>query len=180
MDAVSSYTISGNAGIAGATLNWFDGVASSTVADANGDYSFMVTPDWSGTVTPTLSGYFFTPTKITYPPVTADQVNQDYTATASSYVIIGNTGVGEVLLSWTDGVTKTMTSSFDGDYTITVPYNWSGTVTPSKAGYTFNPVEYTYTNLNSNQNPKDYVATTGYIYHFRKHRYVRCYIKLDR
>ena len=36
VDAVSSYTISGNAGIAGATLNWLDGMASSTVADETG------------------------------------------------------------------------------------------------------------------------------------------------
>jgi len=33
----------------------------------------------------------------------------------------------------------------DGTYTISVPYGWTGTVTPSLTGYVFDPVNYTYT-----------------------------------
>ena len=35
----------------------------------------------------------------------------------------------------------------DGAYNATVGYGWSGTVTPVKAGYTFNPPNRQYTNV---------------------------------
>ena len=78
--ALSPYTISGNAGVAGATLSYMDGTAKTTTADENGDYRFIVSFDWSGTVTPSLDGYTFTPASKTYTGILADQTAQDYSA----------------------------------------------------------------------------------------------------
>jgi len=44
-------TISGNAGVAGATLSYTDGTSKTATADVNGNYSFPVSYNWSGTVT---------------------------------------------------------------------------------------------------------------------------------
>ena len=41
-------------------------------------------------------------------------------------VIIGNAGVARAVLSYTDGVLKTVTANGSGNYSITVPYGWSG------------------------------------------------------
>ncbi len=38
-----------------------------------------------------------------------------------------------------------------GNYTITVPYNWTGTIIPSLDGYTFDPTSQDFTNLTSDQ-----------------------------
>jgi len=154
-----TYTISGNAGVAGATLSYTDGTPKTATADGSGNYSFTVSYNWSGTVTPTKTGYTFSPTSRTYSNVTSDQTSQNYTATAITYTISGNAGVAGATLSYTDGTPKTATADGSGNYSFTVSYNWSGTVTPTKTGYTFSPVNRTYTNVLSNQTNQNYTAT---------------------
>jgi len=52
------------------------------MSQPNGDYSFTVSGDWSGTVTPSHPCYTFSPTDLSYSNVITDQVSQDYTPTA--------------------------------------------------------------------------------------------------
>ena len=146
--------ISGNAGIAGATLNYTGGF---TVADGNGNYSFTVPSGWSGTVTPTRDGYSFSPPSRTYSNVTADRVAQNYTATRILYSISGNVGVAGVILSYVDGTPKTVISQSNGNYSLAVPGGWSGTVTPSHPCFTFSPLDQTYTGVGSNQTSQNYI-----------------------
>jgi hypothetical protein len=47
---------------------------------SSGDYSVTVDCGWSGTVTPVLFGYIFSPENISYSGVTSDQTEQDYIA----------------------------------------------------------------------------------------------------
>ncbi len=74
-------------------------------------------------------------------------------------VISGNAGVAEAILSYNDGSDKTVTADGTGVYSFLVPSNWSGTVTPSKAGYTFTPANMAYTNVLADQASQDYTAT---------------------
>ena len=152
--------ISGSAGIAGATLSYTDGTAKTATADASGNYSFAVSNNWSGTVTPSLTGYTFSPANKAYSNVIANQTTQDYTATLNTYTISGNAGIAGVTLSYTNGTAKTVTADASGDYSFSVPYNWSGTVTPSLAGYTFSPTSKTYSSIAANQISQYYNATT--------------------
>jgi hypothetical protein len=94
----SLYTISGNVGVANATITYTGG---STMADGSGNYSFSVLSGWIGTVTPSHACYTFIPTSRTYNNVTANQTAQDYTPTikpgagcAEVDVIIGGTNRG--------------------------------------------------------------------------------------
>jgi peptidyl-Lys metalloendopeptidase len=153
LETTSTFTISGNAGVAGATLAYTGG---STTADGSGSYSFAVLSGWSGTVTPSLSGYTFAPPNRTYTNVVSDQTAQDYIATAiPTFTISGNAGIAGATLTYTGGSTIADGSGF---YTFTVLTGWSGTVTPSKAGYTFTPVSRAYTNVVSDQTAQDYTA----------------------
>ncbi len=147
------FTISGNAGVAGATVNYTGG---SALADGSGNYSFTVPADWSGTVTPSKTGYVFSPVNKIYSNVAANQTGQDYIAT-SGFTISGNTGIGNVTLSYTDGTPKTAISQLDGSYSIPVSSNWTGTVTPSHPCYTFTPPNRPYTNILTNQTGQNYV-----------------------
>ena len=72
--------------------------------------------------------------------------------------ISGNTGVGGATLSYTDETPKTVTADGSGNYSIPVPSGWSGTVTPTKADYTFTPANRTYTNLQTDQADQNYTA----------------------
>jgi hypothetical protein len=153
--SVSSLLISGNAGTAGATLSYSDGGAKTATADALGDYSFWVSYNWSGTVTPSKTGYLFTQSSITYTNITSPQTAQNYAA-AVAPVISGNTGTGGVTLSYTDGSAKTATSDAGGAYSFSVSNNWTGTVAPSKTGYSFSPVNYSYNNIAADQSNQDF------------------------
>ncbi len=73
------------AGVAGVAMN---GLPGGIATDASGGYSAVLPHDWSGTVTPDLAGYHFTPSSRTYANVAVDQPDQDYTATAATAAVL--------------------------------------------------------------------------------------------
>jgi hypothetical protein len=157
------FTISGNAGTAGATLNYTGTTSGSATADGSGNYSFTVPADWNGTVTPSKAGGFvFSPPNRTYATVAANQIAQDYTAFVG-FTISGNVGVtgwsSGVTLSYTDGTPKTVISQPDGSYSIPVPAGWTGTVTPSHPCFNFTPANHPYTNVTSNKTNQNFTGT---------------------
>jgi hypothetical protein len=82
--ATAAVTISGNVGVTGVTLSYTDGTPKTALSEANGDYSFIVSNNWSGTVTPSHECFTFTPIDRTYNNVTTSQTNQNYTPSAGS------------------------------------------------------------------------------------------------
>ena len=81
--------------MSGVTLTYFSVMLKSTTSDSSGNYAFPVSYDWSGTVTPSMPGYYsFTPVNTLYNHVTDNKINQDYTATPIFHTITGNVGVG--------------------------------------------------------------------------------------
>ena len=158
--ASGDITISGNTNVGTVSLSWFDGTLKTLTSGSNGSYSFTVPYNWSGTLTPTKTGYTFTPTNIVFTSVTTSQSDQNFIANVT---ISGSTGTGSVTLSWVDGGTKTTTSAINGSYTITVPYNWSGTITPTKVGYTFSPENKVYASVTSNRSGENYTAYSDLI-----------------
>ena len=63
--------------LAGVTMTGLPGTPTTNSA---GSYVAVVPDGWSGTATPALAGYVFTPPSIDYLNVTADQHGQDYSA----------------------------------------------------------------------------------------------------
>jgi hypothetical protein len=156
-----TFTISGNAGAAGATISWTDGGAKTVTADGTGNYSIVVSYSFDGDVTPSKTGYTFTPSHITYTNVLADQTNKNYSAARITYTISGDAGTAGVLLSWTDTTAKTLVAGTNGNYSIIVSYGWSGTITPSRTGHTYSPLSRTYTNVLANVNNQNYTESAG-------------------
>ena len=76
------------------------GLTGNPTTDALGVYDVTVAAGWSGTVTPTLSGYSFTPVSRTYTGLTTDQTGQDY---AAAYVPIPDRQVLIELYNATNG-----------------------------------------------------------------------------
>jgi Zn-dependent metalloprotease len=72
--------------------------------------------------------------------------------------IIGNSGVGGATLAYTDNGPKSVLSDASGNYTIKVPFGWTGTVTPKKIGFQFTPANKSYSNVQSNQTAQNYTA----------------------
>lgn len=79
-------TISGNAGTAGVTLHYMDGIPMTAQADGSGNYSIVVSYNWSGTIIPSKGGYSFTPASRTYNDLVTDTNTQNYTAAAGHQI----------------------------------------------------------------------------------------------
>jgi hypothetical protein len=52
----------------------------------------------------------------------------------------------------------TATTDASGNYSVTVPNNYSGTATPYKSGYTFTPTSRTYANVTANQTGQNFTG----------------------
>ena len=138
------------------------GGVSCTASDAAGHYACAVAQGWSGTVTPSLSGYSFNPPSRTYSSVAANQTAQDYAAVLPTYQVSGTVmlnaaGLSGVSFAATGGVSCTA-SDAAGHYACTVTQGWSGSVTPSLSGYSFTPPSRSYSSVAANQTTQDYAA----------------------
>lgn len=118
---VSGYITEGGEGLSGVDVE-FEGLGSVTT-DANGYYEETVDYGWSGTVTPTKTGYNFSPSYKNYTNVTSDKANQNYTASLKTYTITATkTGSGSISPSGSVvvnyGSNKTFTFTPNSNYKV--------------------------------------------------------------
>jgi hypothetical protein len=146
-------------GISGVTITFSNGEGSTTT-DSSGEYEQKVEEDWSGTATPSKVGYNFIPVSRNYSDVEEDQKKQDYTGTLqiiiSGYVRTPTgSGINAATITFSNGG-GTGTTDSSGYYNHEVDYDWSGTVTPTKEGYSFVPISRNYNNVTTNQLNQDF------------------------
>ncbi len=151
-------------GIQGVTITFSNGGGTATT-DSSGGYFHSVSDGYSGTATPAKTGYTFSPTSIDYINVTSDKKVQDYIATILTYTISGNVGEAGAPIAAglngvvMDGLPGDPATDDSGNYTATADHGFSGTVTPTKAGYSFSPSSRVYTNVTSHQPDQNYTAS---------------------
>jgi type II secretory pathway component GspD/PulD (secretin) len=134
-----------------------EGLPGNPVTGPGGIYSATVDWNFSGIVIPMKDGYEFNPPDITYAAITKDEKNRNYSAKEITFTISGSVGVGGATLKGLPG--RAVMSNPDGTYSVEVKYGWSGTVTPAKAGYTFEPKEIEYPELYGPEVNRDYYAS---------------------
>ena len=148
-----SGTISG-AGGGGATVTLSGLSAATTTADASGNYTFTGLVNGGYTVTPSKSGFVFTPASQNVTLSGANQTGVNFTSAAQTYTISGTisgAGGNAATVSLTGAATSTTTADASGNYSFTGLANGSYTVTPSKAGYNFTPAAQNVTVSGANQ-----------------------------
>jgi len=162
---VSDVNVSAENG-GGAWTSRYGGGAS--VTDTNGYYEVKVDYKWSGKVTPVKYAYAFEPNSRNYVDVNSDlTVYQGYTGTLLIFRIAGyidnecNVPIAGVLVSTNNGGGQNTTDA-NGYYEVWVDYAWSGTVTPEKPHYTFNPVGLSYVDVLADQPDQNYAANNIY------------------
>lgn len=163
----STFTISGTVTLNGAGLQGVTvtaGTKSATTA-ANGAYTITGLSAGTYTVTPSLSGYTFSPTSASVTITNANISGKDFTATAvaDTYSISGTVtqnavGLGGVTISVGSVSTTTLGN---GTYTLSglAPGNY--TITPSLNGFTFSPTSRPVTIVNANLSGQNFTATSG-------------------
>ncbi len=149
------YTISGTVGLADVVLNGFP-VSPPIKTDQNGAYSVQVNYGWQGVVTPVKPGYTFSPASKSYPSTTADRTEENYTASLKTYAISGSVIQPGVQMI---GFPEEVVSDQSGRYTANVPWNWSGTVTPTKTAWQFEPANKQYKDVARDMKEDNYKAS---------------------
>lgn len=132
-------------------------------------FSCSVPPNWSGNITPSSSGYTFSPGSISRTNVTTAQSGLSFTATASlatSFAISGvvspavSTAVVTAIGSAGNPNGTCTYTVATGAYSCTVPSAWSGSVIVSACGYSFTPGAYVASNVTSDL-AQDITSTTS-------------------
>jgi hypothetical protein len=113
---VAGTILVGGSPLAGVVMS---GLPGDPTTNASGVYDVSLDAGWSGTATPTLSGYVFTPTSRAYVKIPDDQLAQDYSARLLTPTItVTSPNGGE---SWVTGTTHDITwTSLDIAGTLTV------------------------------------------------------------
>jgi len=158
---VATYSISGTVTGAGTgvtvALNGASTATTTTDADGSysftgltsGNYSFTGLTNGSYTITPSKTGYGFSPVNRGVTINGANVTGQNFTGTAVvTYSISGTvTGAGTgVTVALNGASTASTTTDASGNYSFTGLTSGSYTITPSKTGYGFSPVNrYTIT-----------------------------------
>lgn len=153
--AATTYSISGSTGIAGATITLSGANTGSVTTGAGGAYTISGLVPGSYTVTPSLSGFTFSPTSAAVTITTANSTANDFVATAipvphSISGTISGPAASGATISVTGTATATTTTAANGSYTVTGLYDGNYTLTPSKSGYTFTPTSASVTMSGAN------------------------------
>ncbi|MBW8036680.1 MAG: hypothetical protein FVQ79_13910, partial [Planctomycetes bacterium] len=147
-------TISGSTGVSSATVT-VSGIGSFVSTPS---YSVVVPYNWSGTVSAEKAGYHFPDSTKSYTNVTSNIINQNFTPYQPRITGTTNVAGATVTVSGIGTITSTP------NYSVTVPYGWTGTVTARKLTWNIIPESLSYTNLISDRINQNFTAVyTGII-----------------
>ncbi len=169
-DVAQTYSIAGTitptAGGNGATVTLSGAASATTTANSSGNYTFTGLANGTYAVTPSLTGYTFSPTTQSATVNGANVSGENFTATAqvgptfsisgTISPILGGSGA-TVLLSGAAGATTVTDSS--GNYTFASLASGTYLVTPSNSGYSFTPVNQSVTISSANVSGVNFTAT---------------------
>ncbi|MBI4601387.1 MAG: hypothetical protein HY721_05420 [Planctomycetes bacterium] len=150
--------------VEGAVVSFSEG-AGRTRTDVWGQYRMLVPYGWSGSASVSKSDYNFRPTSRSYADLTTDRPGQDYDAsyTQKIWYIYGyvhaadGTPISRVKMDFGSLVDPVHTDD-TGFYGKSVFPFWTGTVSPSKPGYSFSPGSRRHSLVTSSERG-DYTAT---------------------
>jgi Glycosyl hydrolases family 16 len=137
-------------GGAGTTVTLSGSSSATTVADANGNYSFTGLANGPYTVTPSKTGYSFAPANQPVMINGANQTGVNFTPqAANSWVISGtispSTSGSSATVVLSGASSATVTADASGNYSFPAVPNGAYTVTPSKTGFNFTPASQSVT-----------------------------------
>jgi beta-glucanase (GH16 family) len=144
----TTYTISGSitgAGGNGATVTLSGAVSATTTANSSGNYTFSGLANGTYAVTPSQSGYTFSPISqaAIINGTNATGINFTATSVGTTYTISGtispSTGGSGATVALTGAASAATTANSSGNYTFSGLANGSYTVAPSSSGYSYSP-----------------------------------------
>ena len=164
--SISGRVTEGGSGLGGVTITASGGHSQTVTTNSNGEYTVTGVPHGATvTITPTRSGYSFTPQSRSISNITQNQTDIDFTAEKITYTISGRVRIGHMFLAdvaiyASGGHSQKVTTNHLGQYTISgVPHGATVTITPVLYGYDFTPQSRSISNITHHQTGIDFVAS---------------------
>ncbi|HOL32873.1 MAG TPA: carboxypeptidase-like regulatory domain-containing protein, partial [Anaerohalosphaeraceae bacterium] len=137
------------------------------ITDSQGYYEVLVDYKWSGAVIPSKYAYIFEPNSFQYEEVTENIEDQNYAGKLMTYTITGRVRnvcgvpIAGVAVTAGPGGGSAVTDP-NGFYEVWVDYGWSGTITPEKSHYVFDPNSSDYVEVFEDMTNQDYTGINIY------------------
>ena len=132
-----------------------------TTTDTSGNFSFSGLDNGSYILTPSLANYTFSPASISLSINSAGSSGNNFTSIGSLAGNVSGDTIAGVLIDLTGTTTAAILTDTNGNYRFEGLPNGSYTLTPSAAGYSFNPFSsvVNFTGVASTSN--DFTSTTA-------------------
>jgi hypothetical protein len=163
-----SGTITPTAGGSGAVVTLGGAASASTTANSSGVFTFSGLPNGTYTLTPSHTGYTFSPASQNATVSGANVTGLNFTATPQTnptYSISGTispTAGGDLATVTLSGAANTTTiATATGNYTFTGLASGAYTVAPSNTGYTFSPANQAVSVNGANVTGVNFTATVA-------------------
>ncbi len=165
----NTYSISGTvsgATASGVTVTLTGSATASTSTDGSGNYSFSGLPNGVYIVTPSESGYTFSPMSSVVTVNGANVTGRNFTVTAApntysiSGTVSGATAAG-VRVALTGAAAASTSTDGSGNYSFSGLLNGDYTITPDKSGYTFSPASIPVTVSDANLTGQNFTSTAA-------------------
>ncbi|KPA12656.1 PKD domain-containing protein, partial [Candidatus Magnetomorum sp. HK-1] len=163
---INAYTISGfikdSSGqpIQGVTIQ-FSNEGGETSTDKHGYYRHIVYENWSGQATPIGHGYQFEPFNLSFSNIQENHSDQNFIGkkmNISGYVFNQNhQPIKDIQITFTNP-DRIITTDSNGFYNLVLDYQWTGSVTPQKTGFTFQPEKYDFYKIFTSRAYMNYTA----------------------
>ena len=159
-----SGTISPTAGGSGATVTLSGAASASTTANSSGNYTFTGLANGNYAVTPSRTGYTFSPTTQAVTVNGANVTGLNFTATAVQNFSISGTispaaGGSGATVTLSGAASASTIANGSGNYTFAGLANGTYTATPSNTGYILTPVNRSVTINGANVGAVNFTAT---------------------
>ncbi len=172
---IATYTISGyikdnsSATINGVTISLTGLISSNTTTSASGYYEFINLSSGTYTVTPTSSGYVFNPPNKSYSLLNSNMTTQNFFGTVHYYIDgyikdTSSTAIQGVNVTLSGDSSSVYITTNSGYYCFSNLVSGNYTVTPTTVGYTFSPINKSYSALSSNQTTQNFTGTVPTFY----------------
>jgi hypothetical protein len=155
-----SGTISGTGGN-GATVKLTGTSTATTTASSTGAYSFTGVTNGSYVVTPTKSGFTYTPATASL-TISGANGTANFSSVVQTFTVSGTitgTGGNGATVKLTGSTTATVTANATGAYSFSGIPNGTYTITPTKTAFTFNPTSRSVTVNGTNVTVTSFTST---------------------